>query len=165
MTEIRPTFRIHNRLYLSSGVLFYAVTDAGEIFFMLQKIPLTRQQSWQYEDFGGKSQEGDLSIEAVAFREAEEEINGALGITKEFISSLPRVQYLLPHNKYALYLVKLDSSFMNNDPSVYGDRENLFDIERTVKWISYKELFEMPTGFLHPRLQPEFKHWLPLLLV
>ena len=162
----RPSFRIHNRLYLSSGVLFYTINDSGQIFFMLQKMPSdNKQQPWQYEDFGGKSQEGDLTIEDVAFREAEEEINGALGITKEFIKTLPRVQYLLPHNKYALYLVKLDKSFLNNDLSECGEQENLFNVSRKVKWMTYRELFEMPQTLLHPRLQPEFKNWMSLLLV
>ena len=159
-TEPRPSFRINNRTYISAGVLFYTVHDNGTIYFMLQKI---KGRPWQYEDFGGKSQLGDQSIKDVAFRECIEELNGL--ITKEFLMSRPCTEYLVPGNKYIAYLIHLDPSFMSNDLSVYGDRELLWDIERTVQWITYSDLWNMHQTMIHPRLQPDFKQWLPLLLV
>ncbi len=84
MTDNRPSFRVHNRTYIRAGVLFYTVHENGDIYFMMQKV---KGQHWQYEDFGGKSQEGDLSLKDVAFRECVEELNGL--ITKEFLLALP----------------------------------------------------------------------------
>ena len=160
--EFRPSFRLHNRIYLSAGVTFYSINSSGEIYFLLQKKP--KGTGWDYEDFGGKSQAGDLTIRDVAFRECEEEINGALGIKKSFLETCPQAEFLIPINKYAMYLVKLDEKFMKIDTKVFGECETLFSLERTVKWVSYRELFDMPAAMLHPRLQPEFKHWMAILL-
>ena len=156
----RPSFRVNNRTYISAGVLFYTVVDNGDIHFMLQKV---KGQSWQYEDFGGKSQQGDQTIKDVAFRECIEELNGL--VTKEFLLDRPCTEYLVPGNKYIAYLVHLDASFMSMDLSVYGDRELLWNIERTVQWVKYADLWNMHPTMIHPRLQPDFKQWLPLLLV
>jgi hypothetical protein len=158
--DTRPSFRINNRTYISAGVLFYTVVENGDVYFMMQKV---KGKSWQYEDFGGKSQQGDLTIKDVAFRECVEELNGI--ITKELLSSRPSTEYLVPGNKYIAYLVHLDSSFKNTDMSVFSDREFLWNIERKVEWIKYSDLWNMHPTMIHPRLQPDLKQWLPLLLV
>jgi hypothetical protein len=157
--EDRPSFRINNRTYLSAGVMFCCVDDQGVIRFLLQRV---KDKPWIYEDFGGKSQTGDTSIKDVAFRECQEELNNRF--TKEFIQGLPCIEYLIPYNKYVTYLVKLDSSHMNMDLSSFGDHETLWNIERTVVWVTYEDLWNMHPTLIHPRLQPNFKYWLPILM-
>jgi hypothetical protein len=155
----RPSFRVNNRTYISAGALPYTVSKDGTIYFLIQKV---KGRSWHYEDFGGKSQLGDQSIKDVAFRECTEELNNLL--TEEFLLSLPCIEHLIACNKYVLYLVELDSSFMDKDLSMFGDHEVLWNVERTVVWLSYADLWNMHPTLLHPRLQPDFKHWLALLL-
>jgi hypothetical protein len=91
-----------------------------------------------------------------------EELNGCM--TREFLDSLPCIEYLVPYNKYIAYLVFLKPDYLNTDLSIFGDREVLWNIERNVVWVSYEELWSMHPSMVHPRLQPDLKHWLPLLL-
>jgi hypothetical protein len=155
----RPSFRVNNRTYISAGVLFYTVSEDGTIYFLMQKV---KGRPWHYEDFGGKSQQGDYSIKDVAFRECIEELNNC--VTKEFLFSRPCIEHLIPYNKYIVFLVHLDFSFMDNDLSMFGDREVLWNVERTVVWLKYADLWNMHPTLIHPRLQPDFKQWLALLL-
>ena len=155
----RPSFRVNNRTYISAGVLFYTVAENGAIYFLMQKV---KGKSWQYEDFGGKSQPGDTSIKEVAFRECVEELNDC--ITKEFLLTRPCIEHLIPYNKYVVFLVELEPSFMNKDLSMFGDHEVLWNVERTVVWLKYADLWNMHPTLLHPRMQPDFKQWMALLL-
>ena len=159
MTEMaeRPTFRINNRVYLSAGVLFYTIDENDTIHFMLQKV---KGHTWLYEDFGGKSHLGDLSIKDVAFRECSEELNHAGGITKEYLETCKYIEYLVPSNKYVSYIIHIP--FINAD--IFGNYEITCNVERTIVWLSYAELWNLHPSLIHPRLQPDFKNWLPLLI-
>ena len=161
----RPMFRVNNRTYLSAGVLFCTMSDSGTVYFLMQKV---KGKPWQYEDFGGKSQKGDLTIKDVAFRECIEELNGC--ITRDFLDNLQCIEYLVPYNKYIAYLVLLPSEFMKTDLSIFGENEvgengkDSWNLERNVVWVTYEDLWNMHPSSVHPRLQPDLKHWLPLLL-
>jgi len=157
--EDRPSFRVHNRTYLSAGVMFYCIDSEGIIHFLIQRV---KDKSWIYEDFGGKSQKGDKTIKDVAVRESSEELNGVF--TPEFIQGLPCTEYLIPYNKYIAYIAKLDSVYLNMDLTQFGNHELLWNLERSVVWVKYEDLWNMHPSLIHPRLQPNFKYWLPLLL-
>lgn len=159
----RPNFNVNGRSYVSSGVLFFTEDKEGNIYFMLQKIT---GHSWIYEDFGGKSSEEDTSIKDVAFRECCEELNNEAGITMDFLRSKKAIEYLIPQSKYVLYLIELPYSFKETvDMSVFGDKEILCEVPRTVTWLSYRDLMNCYDNEIHPRLIPrDFKSWLPILL-
>lgn len=161
----RPIFKINNHVYLSAGIIFYFVDDKDIIHFMFQKVKGT---PWLYEDFGGKSQYGDKSLKDVAIRECLEELNQG-DDTKKNLESSPCIEYLVPNNKYVSYFININDIFENKftelpSTEVFGDREVLYNIERTVVWLTYAELWNLHPSLIHPRLQPDFKTWLPLLL-
>jgi 8-oxo-dGTP pyrophosphatase MutT (NUDIX family) len=144
---MRPCFELNGYPVVSAGVLPY-VRENGNILFMVQKIERSKTYNWDYEDFGGKSDETDKSIKDVAYRECAEELNRAAGFTEEFLYSLEQSDVIVvPNSKYALHLVKLPHR--NFDVKEFGTTEILTGIKREVVWLSYKEFME---ASLHPRL-------------
>lgn len=166
-TAPRPVFDIDGKPYVSSGILLYTIEESGTVSFLVQKV---KDHEWIYEDLGGKSAVGDTSIKAVAFRECQEELNHAGGISEEFLDqqlSDPRSYvYCVPDNKYVLYFIYVPHSFKDElDLSVFGTRETLCDVDRTIVWLSYYD-FINSSYKLHPRIKPdEIKVNLPLILV
>lgn len=168
MTEDRTAFEIDGRVYVSAGVMFYTIDKDNGIHFLLQELPPERTGR-RLEDFGGKSNRDDTSIEDVAFRECQEELNFANGIDtpflKKYLDSDMSYVYRIPENKYVLYLIHLPIEFKTSlDLAAFGKKEIHCDVVRKVRWITY---YDMMQGFrsLHPRLKPEeFRNNLPLIL-
>lgn len=168
MTD-RPLFFYKNRVYVSAGVMLYTINPESQNYsFLLQR---SSRNSWEYEDFGGKSDPKDKSILDVALRECCEELNFKGGITKKFLASQLNdrrsFEYLVPNCKYILYMIYVPFEFKNSmDMSVFGTHENLDHIRRDVLWMSYKQLHDLPLKDLHPRFNQndEFRSRLPIML-
>ena len=155
----RPSFIIDGKVYVSAGVLFYTEDPRGRVYFMMQGT----KDAARVEDFGGKSEKGDASIQDVAFRECMEELNHQGGVTKEFLTehmqSKRSIEYRIPELKYMLYIVYVPYSFKEGlDVEVFGDYETHDNIDRSVFWITYHDLMKLPSYAIHARLKPdEFK--------
>ena len=160
----RPVFMIDNHPYVSSGIIVYTVDQQGVIYFLMQR---TYRGSWRYEDFGGKSEAGDASLDDVAFREFVEETNNHKDFPYDMIRagmSHPGSRHCIPECKYILYVVRVPASVYESVQGLdFGDHETCDNIKRDVLWISYKELFETPDAHIHPRIV-SFKRDLPLEL-
>ena len=165
----RPVFTIDNKPYISAGVILYTEDPRGRVHMLLQKLT-DRNQSWMWEDFGGKSEECDNDIKDVAFRECAQELNSEAGITVKFLeerfSDRRSTCYKIPSIKYMLYLLYVPYSFKENtDLKVFGKMETHDKINRVVKWVSYYDFSNIPYHDIHPRLKPsEFKVNLALLI-
>lgn len=168
MTD-RPIFFYKNRTYVSAGVILYTINpESQNCSFLLQR---SSRNSWEYEDFGGKSDKEDKSILDVALRECREELNFEGGITEEFLltqlNDRRSFEYLVPSCKYVLYMIYVPFEFKTAmDMSVFGTYEKLDQIRRDVLWMSYKQLNELSHNDLHPRFNQndEFRARLPILL-
>lgn len=163
----RPTFSINNRTYVSAGVIPYTMDSQDNYYFLLQHLT-SDTRNWSYEDFGGKSQQGDDSIEAVAFRECHEETNFQPVFTSEFLQAQLKDErsmvYSIPECKYMMYLIYVPPSFRDLDLGQFGTSNNDGQ-PRVLEWLSYKSLMELDNTKLQPRFVPaDFKINLPLIL-
>lgn len=141
MSYTRPCFKINNQKYVSAGAMLYTIKD-GKIFFMMQKIAADGKFNctWEWEDFGGKSEKGDRSIKEVAVRECWEELNGK--VEKEFlhkqIADEMSFRCKIPQCKYMLYVIYVPPDYMDRfTTEIFGDMEDLDKVKRTVHWIGY----------------------------
>jgi ADP-ribose pyrophosphatase YjhB (NUDIX family) len=133
--EDRPTFYKNNekdKPIRAGGVLFYYQDDGEPEILMIKN-------RGYYEDFGGKTEMVDRTIEDTIAREVEEESNSVFH-RDEIRSYLSDRNTINAHNsKYLLYFVKLDKYC---DTSVFGDREYHDGFDRTVEWIPYSQLMD-----------------------
>jgi hypothetical protein len=118
----------------AGGVVFYYYDRKNnELKFLLIK---NREK---YEDFGGKTDPLDKTIEETIAREVEEESNEIFTKTN-IIKRIENKNPLYTKNsKYLLYFCRLKSS-ENYNPSIFGTKEIYENIPRTVEWISYDKL-------------------------
>lgn len=70
-----PVYLYENMEFVSAGVVFYRIRRGAEFLFMEKQ---DKKGQTIYEDPGGKSNAEDDCIEAVAAREAAEELNGKI---------------------------------------------------------------------------------------
>ena len=144
----RPTFYFKedsNRPIRAGGVLFYRRDKNRTNVLMIKN-------RGRYEDFGGRTDAIDTSIEDTIAREVEEESNGIFN-SVEIKSYLKDKNTISIHNsKYLLYFVELDKYY---DPELFGDKEIHDNINRTVEWVSYDKLTnkDFINNFLHYRLK------------
>lgn len=144
----RPTFYHNNekdKPIRAGGILFYYQKE-GE-----PEILMIKNQD-RYEDFGGRTDNCDNSIEDTIAREVEEESNCVFH-RQEIKSYLNDQNTIRMHNsKYLLYFVKLDKHY---DPVVFGDKEYHDGFDRTVEWIPYTQLMDKDfiKSSLHYRLR------------
>ena len=106
----------------------------------------------RYEDFGGRTDVMDKTIQDTIAREVEEESNCVFH-REEIKSYLSDENIIRIHNsKYLLYFVELDKRY---DPAVFGDREFHDGFDRTVEWIPYKQITnkDFVKNSLHYRLR------------
>lgn len=119
-----PVYLYENMEFVSAGVVFYRIRNGAEFLFMEKQ---DKKGQTIYEDPGGKSNAEDDCIEAVAAREAAEELNGKIqdpardtstlsyqeriDASRDYILSLIRAKPRCvpnPRIKYATFLVHLD---------------------------------------------------------
>lgn len=164
--EKRPTFRVDNHIYVSAGVVPYTVAQSN-YYFLLQRLT-NEDRRWTYEDFGGKSQQEDKSIEDVAFRECHEETNFKPTFTpkylKQQLEDKRSIIYRIKDCKYMLYMIYVPPELKELDLSQFGEQNNDGQ-PRVLEWLSYKSFMELDDNELQPRFIPaEFKSNLPLLM-
>ena len=115
------------------------IKGAGILFYKDNKLLLIKNLDRKilYEDFGGKVEMSDNYVYETAAREAVEESNNYFKYDK-LISKLKNRKFIyIKHSKYAIYLVKLNK-YIN--PSVVGNYEKTYKINRTIEWININEL-------------------------
>lgn len=117
----------------AGGILFYIydTKDNNKLKFLLIK---SRNL---YEDFGGRTDTADSSIQETVCREADEESNNIFK-KEELINNIKDTESIyIPWTKYVLYFVELNELI---NPILFGTKENHDNIERTVEWIDYDVL-------------------------
>lgn len=169
MSELeRPSFLVKNRVYVSAGVLPYTMDMHGNYYFLFQRLT-NDDRRWTYEDFGGKSEYGDASIEDVAFRECYEETNFLDAFKPEYLRQQLKdyrsIIYRVQECKYMLYLIYVPMDLKDSlDLSKFGIKNN-DEQPRIVEWLSYKSVMELDDLELQPRIMPmDFKNNLALML-
>jgi hypothetical protein len=128
----RPTFYFNgsntNKIRAGGGI-FYKTDLDGNVSFLLMNV------GNKYEDFGGKTDIKDLTINETIAREVDEESNSIF--KKNDI--VARIKGLIPIytnvSKYLLYFIKLTNEEANINPLVFGTKEIHDDIDRIVEFI------------------------------
>ena len=128
------------KTYYGGGVILYNGSK-----MLMQK--LKYEKYW--EDFGGRTDEGDKNIIYSAYREAKEESNSVLthSYLKRLVKKNPEKCYALQQdNSYFIYMIYVDREEKTKlTPERFGDCEFHDDIPRTVDWVE-KDVK------LHPRI-------------
>lgn len=148
----RPTFYYNNNKMLpirAGGVLFYRFNvDKNESEFLMINIDGT------YEDFGGKTDACDKSIEDTISREAEEESNNIFTHKQiyDLLQDPSHKRVYVKRAKYLVYIIKTDEKY---NPQDFGDTEVHDNKYRTVEWIPQSTLTdpEFVKSKLHARLK------------
>lgn len=145
----RPIFYIGENECKAGGIILYDISPTLDepLFLMIN----SRNK---YEDFGGKSDIGDIDIEYMACRETAEESNFILD--KEKLYEKIKKDKIKPCYsklaKYAVFVVETDTHY---DPASFGDKELHENIERTVEWLPLHLLkdYKFTNSKLHIRLR------------
>lgn len=138
----RPTFYVdddNQKPVRAAGVIPYSIID-GELKFLV----ISRKDN--YEDFGGKTSEEDISIHQTILREAYEESNGLFSPPMIY-DHLVNPCYIA-RCKYIVYFVPVSSSWKSSD---FGDIEYHEKISRKVEWVPIKTFMSKR----HPRLNSD----------
>ena len=132
----RPTFCYKNnkdQLIRAGGLILYRYDDLGEAEFLLIRA------FGRYEDFGGRTDAIDTSIEDTICREADEESNGILG-KNEMLDLIKNEEPVYCNkSKYMIYIAKAKKMY---DPKEFGDLEIHDNIPRTVEWIKLSKMLD-----------------------
>lgn len=162
-----PIFPYNGVDCVSGGTLFYRINSESQVEVLMQKKIDRKTKKFYREDTGGKSSSEDISIEAVAAREAAEELNGQIldkkdvpldypsriDKSRDYILELIKKQSIAliqPKTGYALFLVYLPGPYNHE----FGTKElhPVWNIDRTVEWIKPKEAFQH-VQHIHPRIR------------
>ena len=121
----RPTFYTRsNKEIRAGGVLF--VKDGK---YLLQKKP--KNNSFQYSDFGGKTDVSDNDIIDTIIREVKEETNNQIILTRNQLNKAKK-KYITS-SKYLLFIIKTKKNFKKQINQM-GNQEMNSDIIRTIQW-------------------------------
>jgi hypothetical protein len=93
----------------------------------------------RYEDFGGRTDISDKSIEDTICREVDEESNGILPMEEMLELIKNEEQIYCEKSKYMVYVVKTKIHY---NPIEFGDWEICDGIPRTVEWIKLSQLLD-----------------------
>ena len=93
-----------------------------------------------YEDFGGKTDGKDKTIINTIAREANEESNRIFNENELLTYLKNNTGIYNKSSKYIVFFIKTDKGY---NPKEFGDIELFENIERTVEWVSYKQLQEL----------------------
>jgi hypothetical protein len=138
----RPTFYYKNnkkKPIRAGGILFYRarlVNNITHYDFLLM------YNKWRktYEDLGGRTSEGDTSIQDTIAREIEEESNNIFN--KEDIKKRLKNQshVYISNCKYLLYFLKVTDKEAQLKKSDFGKLEIYDNLERSISWLSSNKL-------------------------
>ncbi len=131
----RPTFFYKNNSELeirAGGLILYRYEpDMEEPEFLMIK-------AWgKYEDFGGRTDLVDTSIEDTICREADEESNGILPMDEMLNIIKNEEPVYCSKSKYMVYIIKT-AKYYNTEH--FGDWEIHDGIPRTVEWVKLSNL-------------------------
>jgi hypothetical protein len=161
----RSHFYHNHQIFVSAGIIPYTCDQSGKYHFMFQRLT-SPDRKWTYEDFGGKSQACDQSIQDIAVRECREETNFSEPFTSDFLTNQiadPRtVVYRIPAFKYMLYVVYVPPELLKLNLAQFGTSND--EHPRVLEWLSYVTIMAVDDLEFHPRLGGEFKTSLPLIL-
>jgi len=161
----RSHFYHSHQVFVSAGVIPFTCDAAGKYHFLMQRLTAS-DRKWTYEDFGGKSQACDQSLQDIAIRECLEETNNTEPFTADFLkcqmADSRSVIYRIPVCKYMLYLVYVPPELLKLDLTRFGANND--EDQRVLEWVSYTTVVGLDDMDLHPRLGGEFKISLPLIL-
>lgn len=144
----RPTFAYrgdNEKPIRAGGVIFFR--RVGKSVQLLMIKCRNKSGKMEYEDFGGRTEKGDSSIEETVAREVDEESNGIFSrddIQKQLLTATSKYNLI---SKYCLYLLELTEYI---DPKEFGDIEIYEQIPRTVEWVNLNKIGKIP---LHIRLK------------
>ena len=152
----RPTFtyKIGEKRFpiRAGGVLFYRKIDDD-----IELLLIHNEYRNCYEDFGGRTDEKDATIEDTIAREADEESNGLFKKEDIKIRMMFSKKSYSIQSKYMMYFVRVtskESQFMKED---FGNKETHDGISRTIDWFSLKEVLEEDfIQKLNPRLNNNY---------
>lgn len=132
----------------AGGAIFYHIDDKKNLKFLMIK------NKNKYEDFGGKTDMNDLSIEETVAREVEEESN-KIFTKKEIIENIKNLTPIYTQaSKYLLYFYEIKDDTLY-DPQIFGDKEIYENISRTVEWVPY---FQIKSSiFINQCLNPRLR--------
>lgn len=136
------TFFIYGKPVKAAGIIPY-YTDGNSTYFLLQN-----NGKW-YEDFGGKVEKEDLDIRDTAIRELVEESNYVF--PKEYAYEKLERGIFNRGTKYMLYFLPVPQKYPE---SVFGEKEQLLDLDRRVEWVKIDHLVNQKIA-IHPRLTPQ----------
>jgi len=155
----KPIFYVDNdktKPLAAAGIILYKMDKITNVpkFLMSKSNTRTKDPNvYIYEDFGGRIDKTDKSIEDVIAREAYEESNGIL--EKDYILSLVKKSSILYKNygKYGVYICETENDYNCDD---FGTVEKHDNINRTVEWVSFDTLLK-DTNFLKINLHARLK--------
>ena len=118
------------------GCLFYRHNNGIELLLISYSDP-----KWpRLDDFGGKIDITDSSIDNAITRETIEESNDV--ISTEIMNNILFSEiFYNPSSKYVVKLVERGLDFYP-DTSVFGAREIHDNIDRTIRWYKYRDIRE-----------------------
>ena len=140
---MRPTFYFNNKKYneiRAGGIILYKIENNQKQFLMIKK-------GDKYEDFGGKTDIDDNTIEETVSREADEESNGIFR-KLDIIKKIKKIKPIYcKQSKYIIYFIKTDDDYICES---FGNKELYCNINRTVEWVP---LNKIRSDMLHIRLR------------
>lgn len=146
----RPTFFNDSLQQIRAcGVLCYRYDGLDKTLEFLLINDLT---TGYLQDFGGKTDIGDLTPTDTAIRETREESNKIIDLVDE---DLDKITVYNKWGKYLLYFCSLDKH-PKYAAEIFGTHEEFDKIPRTVVWIPADKLM-LNWKYLHPRIKtPNF---------
>ena len=139
----RPTFTCQMGQIRAGGVLYYHFNlKKGCVEYLF-----AQYRNNIFEDFGGKTEKCDYSIEDTVAREVSEESNNVFCKHKTKCVLEKNKFVYLPSSKYCVYFIKLNHRI---DEHKFDVIEKHLGYKRTVHWISSDQIHK---NMLHPRLR------------
>lgn len=143
--NISKEAHIEKQIVTSGGVLIYRFGELGMELLLVNS-------RGGFEDFGGKIDGNDKSIQKTVARETYEESNKLIN-KKQLESRLDSAPYIYVKNsKYVCFIVEATYEESQLESSDFGNFEIYENIERTVKWIPL-------TVFLTPEIIKHKLNW------
>jgi HD superfamily phosphodiesterase len=132
---ISDNLNIYKNNITACGCLFYKIKNSGLELLLIKY----KSKDWpKLDDFGGKIDLEDESVESAMKREVSEETNGIIVLDKD-LHCYSRKYFYNQKSKYYCCLIEVDEDFCN-DTSIFGDLEITDNIERNVDWYNFSNI-------------------------
>lgn len=135
-----------------AGIILTALHPKDQkVYYFVQYVP---SRKW-IEDFGGIKEPGDSFVET-AINEFLQETNNGMKFTKEKLHrmlSTSGIELKINHNRYHLFIIPVESEYLEYKPEDFGYFEVYESIPRLCMWLTKKEILEIG---VHPRCKDFF---------